>query len=432
MSSLISLVKKLFYIPRCLAGPGNRKTLSIINNYLYNNLELKYFLSGKKINSWTIPKEWHVIKGEVIGPDKKKYVDYSRNNLEVVTFSDSFSGILNLKKFKKKIHTIKELPSAIPYVTNYYSNNYWGFCMQYSKFKSLPEGEYKIDLKTKKISGKMDYGELFIEGKSKKEIIFSTYICHPQMANNELSGPAVLTYLIKNIYEYKKRNKLNFSYRFLFLPETIGTISYINKNYKKLKSNFFAGYIITCVGTEHNFNFIPSHLELSLSDMIACQVLKNSKFKWRKRSFLERGSDERQWCSPGVNLPFCSIVSSKYQEYKFYHTSLDNLNFISEKGLKKSLKIYFNIFKKFEESKFYYNDNKGEPMLSKYGLSPKISNKNSKDKKSFLTQDVLNVLAYCNGNNNLDSLAEKCNLREEKVLNIIKKLKKHKLIKQIF
>ncbi len=424
---LIKLAKQLFTIPRSLAGKGNLETLNILSSKCKKKIKIKYFYSGTKFNGWIIPKEWKVDHAFILNKKKDKIVNFHRNNLELVVGSDSYNGYLYKRDLKKKIFTLKKYPEAIPYITNYYSKKFWGVCMSYNNYKKLSDEKYLVNIKTHKKIGKMHFGEFFIKGKSKKEIIFSTYICHPQMANNELSGPIVMTDLINKLISYKRYKNLNFSYRFLFLPETIGTIAYINKNYLLLKKNVFSVFVATCLGTEKNFKLIHSRYGNTVADKIFKIVLDKTKLKWEKRSYLERGSDERQWCSPGVNLPCCSVVTSKYGEYKEYHTSKDDINFISEKGLSRSVNLYFRLFKELEKSEFYFNKNLGEPKLDIYGIYPKLSTIKTKQ----YVNNLMNVLTYCDGTNNIQMISEICKINLLKVKKIINFLSKKKLIKKI-
>jgi len=419
------LLHKLFYIPRSIAGPGNRKTIKILSSYCGNKIKLRSFKSNEKFGNWIVPKEWIVKKAQVLDKKKRKIVDFNRNNLELVVNSVSFKGLISKKSFLKKIFTLKKNIRAIPYITSYYKKNFWGVCMKYADVKKLKDKKYFVEIETVKKNGKMNYGEYFIKGKNKKEIIFSSYICHPQMANNELSGPVVLSGLINEIKKYLGNKKPNFSYRFLFLPETIGSIAYIHKNISNLKKNVFSGYIITCVGTKKKFKLVLSPNENTVADNIAKQALnKIAHNNWETRSFLERGSDERQWCSPKVNLPFCSICRSKYGEYKEYHTSLDNLDFIDLKGLKESLKLYLEIFKTFENSNFYLSRSIGEPKLDIYGLYPKISTLGTRKK----IKNLMNIIAYCDGEKNEYDIAQRLNLKIPYVKKVLNNLKRKEIL----
>lgn len=418
-----NIIEKIYRIHRSLAGEGNRKTLKILSNQASNSIKIKSFKSGKLYNGWKIPNEWN-IKEAFISYKNKKIIDFKINNLHLVANSVSIDKYLNLNTLKKKIFTLKNYPSAIPYITNYYSKNFWGFSMQYQKFKKLIPGKYRVKIDVDSKKGFMNYGEAYIKGNSKKEIIFATYICHPQMANNEISGPVVNTNLLNLIKDFSKKKKLRYSYRFLFLPETIGTIALLNERLAFFKKNALAVYVITCVGTEKKFKLIQSPYKDTISEKIAIQVL-NEYPSWEKRSFLERGSDERQWLSPNVSIDCCSIVTSKYGEYKQYHTSKDDLNFISLNGIKRSTNLFFKIFKNFENSKFYYSPNIGEPKMDKHGIYPKTSTKNQKK----IVKSFMDVLSFCNGKNNQKAISNFVNLDLIKTIKILNFLEKKKVIK---
>lgn len=417
-----NIIEKIFKIHRSLAGNGNRETLKILSNQTSKRIKIKSFKSGKLYNGWKVPNEWNV-KEAFISYKNKKIIDFKKNNLHLIANSISIDKYFNLKNLKKKIFTLKNFPSAIPYITNYYSKNFWGFSMEYQKFKKLMPGKYrvKIDVDIKK--GFMNYGEAFIKGISKKEVIFATYICHPQMANNEISGPIINSNLLNLINDFSKKKKLRYSYRFLFLPETIGTIALLNERLSFFKKNTLAVYVLTCLGTEKKFKLIQSPYKDTISEKVATQVL-NKYPSWEKRSFLQRGSDERQWLSPNVSIDCCSIVTSKYGEYKEYHTSKDDLNFISYKALKKSTNLFFKIFMEFEKSYFYFNNSIGEPKMDKFKIYPKISTKNQKK----TVHSFMDVLSFCNGKNNEKSISEYTNFTPKKTNTILKFLYKKKLI----
>ena len=418
-------IEKIFKLHRSLAGEGNRETLRVLSKQTFGNIKIKSFKSGNVYGGWQIPNEWNVKKA-FISYKNKKIIDFKNNNLHLVPNSISIDKYLKLSDLKKKIFTLKKYPSAIPYITNYYSKNFWGMSIQYQKLKKLIPGLYRVKIDVNSKKGFMNYGEAFLRGKSKKEIIFTTYICHPQMANNEISGPVVNTNLFNLIKKYSKKKKLNYSYRFLFLPETIGTIALLNQRLNFLQKNAFAVYVLTCLGTKKKFKLIESPYKNTVSEKIAKQVL-NENFLWEKRSFLERGSDERQWSSPHVSIDCCSIVTSKYGEYKEYHTSKDNLNFISIDGLKRSTNLFYNIFKTFEKSKFYYNPNIGEPKMDKHGIYPKTSTKNQKK----IVKSFMDILSFCNGKNNQREIASYTNLSLLKTNKILSFLKKKKLIQDL-
>ena len=326
-------------------------------------------------------------------------------------YSSSFKGTINYNKLIKKINFIKSNPKAILYTTSYYKKR-WSFNMSYLDFKKLKKNEnYFVNIDTEFKKGNLNYGEIYFPGKSKKEILFSTYICHPSLANNELSGPAVSIYLSKWICAKKR----NYSYRFLFIPETIGSINYISKNFKNLKQNVICIFNLTCVGDDKKTSLMPSKYGNTFADRLAIKILKKKRIKFKKYSWLDRGSDERQYMSAHVNIPTVSIMSSKYREYKEYHTSDDNLDFISSRGLNKNLNIHKGIVNQIEKLNFPITKIICEPNLSKRNLYPSSSNiskKNSKLKK--LGKNINNFLSYADGSNSIEDISELINLNLKK------------------
>ena len=323
------LAKKLWPFNRSLTGKGVRQTLNEISKHL-PRLSIKSIKSGSKVFDWIIPKEWNVREAYIVTPTGKKICDFSKNNLHLLGYSTSFSGELKLSELKKHLYTLPEQPKAIPYVTSYYEER-WGFCLAQDQFNTLKDGIYKVVIDTTLFNGVMNYGELLIKGKSDKEILLSTYICHPSMANNELSGPAVVTFLAKWLLE---ASKLEYSYRIIFIPETIGSITYLSRNYKKMKNKIIAGFNISCVGDDRSYSYLPSRDGNTVSDFIAKHVLKWTDKNFIEYSWLDRGSDERQYCAPGIDLPIASIARTLYGKYPEYHTSLDDLdNLVTPRGL---------------------------------------------------------------------------------------------------
>jgi aminopeptidase-like protein len=310
----------------------------------------------------------------------------------------------------KKIYTTKKIKNAIPYVTSYYKKN-WGFCLAENEKKKLPAGKYKVFIDTKFSKGHMHMSELVLKGKSKKEIFFSTYICHPGMANNELSGPVVMSALIKFIKENLK--KRHYTYRFVFNPETIGAITYIKNNKNKLIKNVIAAYNLSCLG-RGNFSFVTSRKENTLADVSLEALLLDKKYT--KYSFLDhRGSDERQYCWPGVDLPMVTFCKKKFDTYKEYHTSFDNIDFIREKDLADSLNQLSILLKIYEIGIYPKTKTFCEPNLGKRNLYPLVSNSSTKELPHH-SKDILNFLCYSDGKTNIFEIAIKIKLNLEKIL----------------
>ena len=321
----------------------------------------------------------------------------------------------------QKIYTQKDQPNAIPYVTSYY-NKSWGFCISDKEKKKLPSGSYKVVIDSKIEKGNLEVAEAVIKGKLKKEIFFSSYICHPSMANNELSGPVLLNALM--LYVKDKYPKNNYTYKFVLLPETIGSIAYISKFRKILKKNVICGFVLTCVGDERGYSFVNTPNENTLADEALLSSLFNKK-NFKRYSFKDRGSDERQYCYPGVDLPVCSFSRSK--EYPEYHTDKDNFNVVTQKGLDGSFEAMKDIIDAFELGPYPQNTKICEPQLGKRNLYTSHISQKGIYKEEMYTRK--NLLAYSDGKR---SLFEICNLLKiplKKIIGQYNILKKNKLLK---
>ena len=415
---IYNLMQELWPYNRSITGNGVRQSLDIIQKKI-NDLKIIEVPSGTKCYDWTIPKEWNVSDAYVIDPDGEKIIDFKESNLHLMNYSTSINKELDLEELNKHLYSLPKQPDAIPYVTSYYKKN-WGFCIQHNKRKKLKKGKYRVRINSTLKNGFLTYGELLIKGQSKKEIFISTYICHPSMANNELSGPCLTTF----ISDYLLKKKTKYSYRIIFIPETIGSIYYLSKNLKLLKQNVFAGFNITCVGDNNSWSFLPSKDENNYCDNISRRVLKKLNINYKEYSFLDRGSDERQYCSPGVDLPVCSIMRSKYDTYKEYHTSLDNLDFVSVEGLNTSFNVYKEVLDSIEQDIIPISKILGEPMMSKRGLRSTTGIRGSAD----IGKDMMNFLIYSDGKNSLNDISEKIKISKNKAKIIMKDLVKLDLV----
>ena len=422
---MIEFAKKLFPLNRSLTGKGNVETLKLIKSQL-PNLQIKYFSSGEKVFDWKIPMEWNVRDAWLKDPKGKKILDFKENNLVLLGYSKSINKVVNYKMLKENTYTLKSKPNAIPYLTSYYKKR-WGFCMKHKDFKKLDKNKnYHAYINSSLKRGKMHYGELKIPGKSKNEIFFSTYICHPSMANNEVSGMVLSTFLAKHILAKKN---LKYSYRFIFIPETIGSIAYIKKNFSEMKKKIIAGYNITCVGDEGKFSLLFSKDENKISDRFAKKIFKSKRIKYKKYSWLERGSDERQYCSPLVDLPITTIMKTKFGEYKEYHTSLDKIGtVVTQRGLKESLRIYRYLIDEIEKTTIPKSKIVCEPFLTKYNLIDTLGAKRKVDKK---TRNLLNFVSYCDGKTTLDEISDRCKISQINGYKLFQLLIKKNIITQI-
>jgi len=400
---LIDHAKKLFPICRSITGQGIRQTLSYFEEF-HPELERIIFNTGEMVFDWKIPEEWIIIDAYLEHIQTgKRFAEFKDSNLNIVGYSTPIKKVLNKKNIINKIHTLPNQPNLIPYVTSYYKKT-WGFCMTHNQKEVLPEGQYKVFINSKFKKGNLHLSHALIKGKSNKEIFFSSYVCHPSMANNELSGPVVLNGIIDYLKKYK--SPLKYSYRFVLLPETIGSIAYISRFEQKLKKNVICGFNLSCVGDERCYSFVQSPNKNTLADnaLEASFVgIKNKKIY----DFTERGSDERQYCSPNINLPLCTFSKSKFGTFPEYHTNADNFDLVTDKGLNESLELFKNIIDSFETSLNPKNLTKCEPQLSKRDLYPTISKKGSMEKEFKLR---MNILAFSDGKNSIFDIAIKLNM----------------------
>lgn len=418
---MIDSARELYPINRSLTGKGVRQSLNLIKKNI--PLKMKVFKSGKKVFDWVIPKEWNIKQAYILDlKNKKKYANFNKNNLHIVGYSHPINKIISLEELKKHIHTDKKNKNAIPYVTSYYKKT-WGFCLSQNQLKSIKNKKYKVVIDSSLKDGVMNYGETLIKGKSKKEILFSCYICHPSMVNNELSGPVISAALIHYINSLKNKK---YSYRFAFVPETIGSIAYISRNLKQLKKNVFAGFVINCAGDSRDYSFVQTPLKNTFAD----EIMNSSFIGLRKKSiyeFKDRSSDERQYCHAGVELPICSYSRSKAgsKTYPEYHTSLDNFSVVTKNGLEGSFKIFKNIIDALEFAHFPKSKTKCEPFLTKRNLYPTLSIKKNINNE---LKNLLDILSYSNGKRSIFQISIILNLELKTCLQILKKLKKHNLI----
>ncbi len=361
---LYSLATKLYPIGRSLTGNGVRETFKILKQLL-PDLVTYEVPSGATAFDWQVPDEWNILSAQIVGPDNKVIVDYANHNLHVVGYSIPIDTEMNLEELQQHLHSLPDQPDAIPYVTSYYKRT-WGFCLTHNVRKTLVAGTYRVRIVADLRPGSLTYGELVLPGETANEILVSTYICHPSMANNEISGPVVATFLARWIRHLPRRN----TYRFIFVPETIGALVYLSRNLEHLQQHTKAGFVVTCCGDPGQFSFMPSRTGATYADRLATTVLSCHEPNFKTYSFLQRGSDERQYCAPLVNLPVVSVMRSKYHEYPEYHTSLDNLSFITPQALHQTLEIYSELVLAAEFNCTPIATVYGEPQLSKYGLYP--------------------------------------------------------------
>jgi aminopeptidase-like protein len=397
-AQLETLFDRLWPICRSILGPGYRESLDILAEHV--PFERLRFGTGEKVLDWTVPKEWRIRDAYLVGPDGKRRAEFKRNNLHVLNYSVPFRGKLPLAELKKHLHTEPSLPDAIPYVTSYYKER-WGFCMSQRELDSLPDGDYEVVVDSELVDGELVIGEAVLPGETKEEVFFSSYLCHPSLANNELSGPLALVALYRSLAARKSHR---YTYRFILSAETIGTIAYLSKRGDTLKERAVAGFQMTCVGDPGAFTYKRSRRESSLADRAARIVLRDSGLPHSSVRFDPGdGSDERQYCSPGYDLPCGSLMRTMYGHYREYHTSLDDKSFISFASLAETVAIYEKVVDAIEANRVYRTlSPKGEPQLGKRGLYPQLSHGGLE----YGVKALLWLLNYADGTRDLLEIAD--------------------------
>lgn len=388
----------LFPLPRSLTGDGVRETLAYLREHL-PGLTLHEVPSGRRAFDWIVPPEWRIRDAYVADESGNRILDFRTNNLHVVGYSEAVDGVFTREELEPHLHSLVDQPDAIPYVTSYYKRR-WGFCLCENQRAALSSGPFRVSIDAEFFDGHLTYADLIIPGESEQEVLFSTYVCHPSLANNELSGPVVQTALGRWL---QQRNNW-YTYRLVFIPETIGSLVYLSRHWEEMKKRTIAGWVITCVGDERAWSLLPSRRGNTVADRISREVLRPrpnvTEYTW-----LDRGGDERQYGAPGVDLPIASIMRSKYGTYPEYHTSFDNLDLITPDGLEGSLEAYKECVISLETNLRYRATVLGEPHLSPRNLYPDLSIKGNIEGATPL---LLNCLTYADGEHDVAEIAEIC------------------------
>lgn len=424
---MYKLAKEMFPICRSITGQGVRETLEILKNSIGGgtNLSIVDVPSGTEVFDWTVPKEWAIREAYIEDEYGNKIIDMQDNNLHVMGYSTPVDRWVDLEDLKKYIYVEDAQPEVIPYVTSYYKERY-GFCMSKIQRDSLKPGKYHMYIDSELFDGNLTYAELILPGESEKEIFFSTYDCHPSMANNECSGPALMTELIKYVKSLEHRR---YTYRFIVIPETIGSITYLaTKNHlSEMKKNVIAGFNLSCVGDDGDYSFIATRNGHTLADRIMRNVLKyHTNSNYKEYSFLKRGSDERQYNAPGVDLPVVCFCRTLFGEFPEYHTSADNMDFVSPEGFQGAYDVMKQVIDALEHNECYKVKVLCEPQLGKRGLYPTISQKSSfgYDEVKVLTD----FLAYADGESDLVDISEVIDAPVGEIVRQVGKLLENDLI----
>ncbi len=391
------LAARLFPICRSITGNGVRETLGILREFV-PDLTVHEVPSGTACFDWIVPDEWNITEARLTGPDGEVIADFAVNNLHVVGYSEPVDLELTLEELMPHLFSRPELPEAIPYVTSYYKRT-WGFCLPQRVKERLKPGKYHALIRSTLGPGSMTYGEVVLPGETTDEVLLSTYVCHPSMANNEISGPVVTTWLACWLAGHARRR---LTYRILFIPETIGSILYLSRHLEHLRRHVVAGFVLSCVGDDRNHTYLASRKGDTLADRVAVHVLEHLHPGFERRSYLRRGSDERNYCWPGVDLPVCSVMRTRYGEFAEYHTSLDDLNLISEAGLQGAFRVLRHCLECLESNDTLETAVIGEPQLGRRGLYPTTQVLGGPR----AARTLVDILAYCDGSLDLLGVAE--------------------------
>lgn len=393
---MIGWARDLYPIRRSLSGPGVRETLTYLKALL-PDLQIHEAATGTQALDWEVPDEWTLRDAYVEDDAGNRVIDIADHGLHILGYSEPVDTTVDLEELQQHLYSLPDQRDAIPYVTSYYKRR-WGFCVSQNQRDALKPGRYRVKIDADLGPGVLNYADLVLPGDSDREIVLSTYICHPMMVNNELSGPVVATALARWLSTRDRR----FTYRFVFVPETIGAVIYLSRHMAHLKAHTHAGFILTCIGDERAYSFMPSRLGTTIADRAARHVLDRYTRDYVAYSFLDRGSDERQFCSPLVDLPFVSIMRSKYAVYPEYHTSLDNFSLVTAAGLEGGLSMMQAAIRALEANHVYCASVPAEPQLGKRGLYPTISTKQS----GLSVRNMMNFLAYADGKSDLVEISE--------------------------
>lgn len=404
---MYGVMTRLFPLCRSITGQGVRDTLAILRETI--PVEIREVPSGTQVLDWRVPPEWNIREAWIKDPSGRKIVDFARHNLHVVSYSAPVHAILSRAELDEHLHSLPDQPDAIPYLTSYYNRN-WGFSLAHQQRETLAEGAYEVLIdSTLDTQGSLTCGELFLPGQRKEEVLISCYLCHPSMCNDSLSGVVLAAILAK----WLAARERSYSYRFLFVPETIGAITWLARN-EASTANIRHGLVATCCGDAGSPTYKKSRRGNADIDRAAGHVLAHSGKPYKEIDFFPNGSDERQYCSPGFDLPVGSLMRTMYGHFPAYHTSLDDLDFVAAEHLADTLRLYLGIIDVLEGNRRFRNLNpKGEPQLGRRGLYGAIGGRKA---PNFDENALFWMLNLSDGQNTLLDIALRAKMPFSKIL----------------
>ncbi|SFB62985.1 aminopeptidase-like domain-containing protein [Rhizobium sp. NFR07] len=403
---MMDLLHTLFPLPRSLTGDGVRETLSIIKDHI--PLTIHEIPTGTKVFDWEVPQEWNIRGATIKTMDGKTLVDFGDNNLHVVGYSIPVNGTFSREELTRHIHTLEDQPDVIPYRTSYYASN-WGFCLPHSLWMSMQDDYYRVEIDTTLADGSLTYGEFFLPGQTAEEVLISVHICHPSLANDNLSGIAVAVALAAERVRQREStaNNAQLGLRVLFVPATIGSITWLAQNEPKL-GRVRHGLVLTCVGDAGPFHYKKCRSEAAI-DQIVTHVLEHANLKYEVVDFSPYGYDERQYGSPAIDMPVGCLMRAVHGTFPEYHTSLDNLDFINEAALIASLGVVREVVSICDRDRVYERiDGRGEPQLGRRGLYRAIAGQ--RDAGGPSQMDLLWVLNLSDGSHSIFDIAERAGI----------------------
>ena len=359
------LITELYPICRSITGNGVRETLQVLKKHI--SIEVHNVPSGTQVFDWTVPREWNIRDAYVKNSRGERVIDFRKSNLHVLNYSVPINRRMSLAELRPHLFTLPNYPDWVPYRTSYYNEN-WGFCLSHNQFMELTDDEYEICIDSSLEPGFLTYGEYFLPGESGDEVLFSCHVCHPSLANDDLSGIALALFLAKHLSNVKRK----YSYRFLFIPGTIGSITWLSLNERET-SRIKHGLVLASLGAGDKFTYKKSRRGNAEIDQAVLNVLRHSASSYDILDFSPYGYDERQFCSPGFNLPVGCLMRTPNGRFPEYHTSADNLDFVQPSLVAESFAVALAIVSLLEGNVIYANQNpKCEPQLGKRGLYRKI------------------------------------------------------------